>query len=145
MSIENLFAGLIGNEKTSLAGIRKDATSIGSMGNAIARIQKKSVLPNEISARQIIKSAEELGQLEGEVELAKDIADYRSKELDKLVQLHEVNTSFAQKVMSVDQKIRQIEASHGRGVTRYRLNAAEMQANLDGYQAAYQMSAEIFE
>lgn len=144
MSIENLFGGIVNNERSQLAGIGSDPTKIGDMGKSLSRIKEKMVLPSEISANQVIKSAKELSNMEGEVEIAKDIAEYQSKQLDKLLQLHEINVAHTNKVMQVDQRLRTIEAQHGRGVARYRLGAAETQASLDGYQEAYKMSAEIF-
>lgn len=145
MSIENLFGGFVIDRQEKINGIGSNPTKIGDMGNSLSRIRQKMVLPETISAQQVVDSSKELAQIEGEVELAKDIADYQGKQLDELVQLHEVNVGHAQKVMAVDQKLRQIEAQHGRSVSRYMLGAAETQASLDGYQQAYQMSAEIFE
>lgn len=145
MSIESLFGGLVHDGQSKLNGIGSNqVTKIGNMGNSLSRIKEKMVLPTEISASQVIKSEKDLGHMEGEVELAKDIADKHGKQLDKLLELHKINVGYTQKVMHVDQQLRSIEAGHGRAVSRYMLGAAETQAGLDGFQQAYQMSAEIF-
>jgi hypothetical protein len=144
MNLEDLFGGVASEGQTKLSGIGSNPTKIGDMGSSLSRIKEKMVLPSKISGAQVIKSAKELANMEGEVELAKDIADYQSKQMDKLLQLHEVNVAHTNKVMQVDQRLRTIEAQHGRNVSRYALNAAETQASLDGYQEAYKMSAEIF-
>jgi len=145
MSIENLFGGLVHDGHNKINGIGSNqVTKVGNMGNSLSRIKSKMVLPTEISASQVIKSEKDLGHMEGEVELAKDIADKESKQLDKLLELHKINVGYTQKVMHVDQQLRSIEGQHGRAVSRYMLGAAETQASLDGFQEAYQMSAEIF-
>ncbi|WP_375511790.1 hypothetical protein [uncultured Nostoc sp.] len=145
MSIENLFGGLVNDGKSKLSGIGSNPTKIGNMGSPLSRIKEKMILPSEISAQQVINSEKDLAYMEGEVELAKDIADKQGKQLDKLLELHKVNVGFTQKVMNVDQQLRTVEAQHGRNVSRYMLGAAETQASLDGYQEAYKMSAEIFQ
>ena len=145
MSIENLFGGLVDDGHNKINGIGSNqVTKIGNMGNSLSRIKQKMVLPTEISANQVIKSEKELGHMEGEVELAKNIADKQGKQLDRLLELHKINAAHTQKVMHVDQQLRSIEGQHGKAVSRYMLSAAETQANLDGYQEAYRMSAEIF-
>lgn len=143
--MDNLFGGLVGSNKTQLAGIGADPTKIGDMGRSLTRIKAKMVLPTEISAQQVLKQAEEMGRMDAEVELAKDITDYQSKQLDKLLELHKINVGFTQKTMQVDQALRTIEAGHGKVVSKYHLGAAETQVNLDGYQQIYTVQAtEIF-
>jgi hypothetical protein len=114
------------------------------MGQSLSRIKGKMVLPSDISPACLLKQAEELGTVEGEVELAKQIADTQGKQVDKLLELHRINAQYTQKMMTVDQSLRQLEANHGRQVAKYQLKAAETQAGFDGYTQAYQMGAELF-
>jgi hypothetical protein len=114
------------------------------MGQPLTRIKNKMTLPHKISSQQIIENHKELGQLEGEVELAKQIADSQEKQVQTLIKLQEINKDFSTKMMAADNKLRQIEASHARRIGQYQLGAAITQASLNGYQEAYQMSGEIF-
>jgi len=70
-----------------IQGTGGDPTKVGIMGNAKTRIKAKMVLPTEISAAQSIKQSKELGQLDAEVELAKDISAKQGQQLDKLLEL----------------------------------------------------------
>lgn len=143
--LENLFGGLAPTDKTKLTGVGADPRQVGLMGNAKARIQSKMVLPTEISANQVLKQAEELGQAEAELELAKTIADYQGKQVEQLVNLHQINSSYSEKMMQVDQRVRSIDAGHARKVSQYQLGAGETQAHLDGYRQIHDVQAtEIF-
>ena len=145
MSIENLFGGIVpSGSGGQIQGTGGDPTKIGIMGNPKTRIKAKMVLPTEISAAQSIKQSQELGQLDAEVELAKDISAKQGQQLDKLLELQRINTDFSKKVMNVDQSLRTIEAGHGRSVAQFQLGAAETQASFDGYQQIYNMGSEIF-
>lgn len=144
MSIEQLFGGLVPSPRGKLAGLGSDPTKIGDMGQSLSRIRDKMVLPSDISPACLLKQAEELGTVEGEVEIAKQLADTQGKQVDKLMELHRINAQYTQKMMGVDQSLRQLEANHGRQVAKYQLKAAETQASFDGYTQAYQMGAELF-
>ena len=144
MSVENLFGGFAGNTGGKIQGIGNDPTKVGGMGNPKSRLTARLVLPTEISAAAVLKAKRELGQLDAEVELGKEIAATREQQVARLVELQKINTGYSEKMMSADQSIRKIEAGHARSVAQYQLNAAEIQAEFNGYQKAYEMSAEIF-
>ncbi|MEH2135418.1 hypothetical protein [Nostoc sp.] len=144
MSIENLFGGLTADNSSKLNGIGSDPTAVGKMGNSLGRIKEKMKLPEKINAQTVIKLEKELGKVDGEIELGRQIVQKQGQQLDKLTQLHQINSQWAETTMKVDQKVREIESTHKQKVSQYMLGASETQAYLDGYQEAYQMSAEIF-
>lgn len=142
--MENLFGGLVANKSGKLAGSGQNPTTIGNMGNSIARIKAKMQLPTEISAQQVLNLEKEMGQVDAELELGKQIVSSQEKLLGKAVDLHNINTQWAAVTMKADQRLREIESAHNQAVSRYMLGAATTQAYNDGYREAYQMSAEIF-
>ncbi|MEY2910784.1 MAG: hypothetical protein RLZZ184_93 [Cyanobacteriota bacterium] len=142
---DNIFAGLATQEKTQLTGLGTDITKIGDMGASLTRIKETMKLPARVSAQQVLQEAKSTGEIEAQLALAKDIATSRSQQMDQLVRLHEINVQHTQKVMQVDERLRAIEANHGKAVSRYQLGAAETQVNLDGFQTIYDAQAkEIF-
>jgi CRISPR/Cas system-associated endonuclease Cas1 len=142
---DNIFAGLATQEKTQLTGMGTDVTKIGDMGASLARIKETMKLPAGVSAQQVLQEAKNTGEIEAQLTLAKDIATSRSQQMDQLVRLHEINVQHTQKVMQVDERLRSIQANHGKAVSRYQLGAAETQVNLDGFQTVYEVQAkEIF-
>lgn len=143
--MENILGGIVPAKSNKLTGIGKNATSIGDMGGSLARIHAKMQLPAEISAQQVIAQQQELGFVDGEMELAKLIVAHQEKLLNKAVDLHDMNTQWANITMKADQRLREIQAGHQQSVARYQLGAASTQAYTDGYTEAYQMSAKIFE
>ena len=142
--MENFFGGLIADKSNKLSGSGENPTAIGNMGNSMARVKAKMKLPTEISAQQVINLNKEMGQVEAELELAKTIVSEQEKLLNKAVDLHNINTQWANVTMKADQRLREIEAGHQQSVARYKLGAAETQAYTDGYTEALQISAEIF-
>ncbi|MFM6669095.1 MAG: hypothetical protein ACKPJO_03015 [Dolichospermum sp.] len=143
--LQNLFGGLAPIDKTELTGVGFDPRRVGLMGNHIARIKSKSQLPTEISSNQLLKSAKEAGEVEAELELAKDIMTHEQATVSKLEQLDDVNLNHSKFMMRVDLGRRKAQAMHGREVSKYGLNAAETQVNLNGYQQIYDVQArEIF-
>lgn len=142
--MENFIKGIVADKSGKLVGSGQNPTTIGNMGNSKARITAKMQLPTEISAQQIINQEREMGQVDGELELAKTIVSNQEKLLNKAVDLHSLNTQWASATMKADQRLREIEAGHQQQVSRYALGAATTQAYTDGYTEAYQMSAEIF-
>lgn len=143
--LENLFGGLASTEKTRLSGIGADPTKVGIMGNPITRIQAKNQLPTEISSNQLLKSAKEAGEVEAELEIAQDIVKYEQATVGKLGQLDDLNLNHSKFMMKADSARRNAQAMHGREVSRYSLNSAETQVNLDGFQTVYDAQAtEIF-
>jgi CRISPR/Cas system-associated endonuclease Cas1 len=115
------------------------------MGASLTRIKETMKLPARVSAQQVLQEAKSTGEIEAQLALAKDIATSRSQQMDQLVRLHEINVQHTQKVMQVDERLRAIEANHGKAVSRYQLGAAETQVNLDGFQTIYDAQAkEIF-
>lgn len=145
MSIENLFGGIIADSNGKLTGIGNDPTAVGNMGNSLGRIKDKMKLPEKIDAQTVIKLEKELGKVDSEIELGRQIVQKQGQQLDKLTQLHQINSQWAETTMKVDQKVREIESTHKQKVSQYVLGAAETQAYLDGYQEAYKISAEIFQ
>lgn len=142
---DNIFAGLATQEKTQLTGMGADVTKIGDMGASLTRIKETMKLPAGVSAQQVLQEAKNTGEIEAQLALAKDIAASRSQQMDQLVRLHEINVQHTQKVMQVDERLRSIQANHGKAVSRYQLGAAETQVNLDGFQTVYDVQAkEIF-
>lgn len=142
---DNIFAGLATQEKTQLTGLGTDITKIGDMGASLNRIKATMKLPAGVSAQQVLQEAKNTGEIEAQLELAKDIVASRSQQMDQLLRLHELNVQHTQKVMQVDERLRGISASHGKVVSRYQLGAAETQVNLDGFQTVYEVQAkEIF-
>lgn len=142
---DNIFAGLATQEKTQLTGMGTDVTKIGDMGASLTRIKETMKLPTGVSAQQLLQEAKNTGEIEAQLALAKDIAISRSQQMDQLVRLHEINVQHTQKVMQVDERLRSIQANHGKAVSRYQLGAAETQVNLDGFQTVYDVQAkEIF-
>lgn len=142
---DNIFAGLATQEKTQLTGMGADVTKIGDMGASLTRIKETMKLPAGVSAQQVLQEAKNTGEIEAQLALAKDIASSRSQQMDQLVRLHEINVQHTQKVMQVDERLRSIQANHGKAVSRYQLGAAETQVNLDGFQTVYDVQAkEIF-
>lgn len=142
--MENFFGGLVANKSGKLAGSGQNPTTIGNMGNSMARVKAKMQLPTEISAQQVLNLEREMGQVDAELELADDIISTQEKLLGKAVDLHAKNTKWAAVTMKADQKLREIEAGHNQTVSRYMLGAATTQAYTDGFTEAYQMGAEIF-
>jgi hypothetical protein len=142
--MENLFGGLIPAKSGKLAGTGENPTAIGNMGGSMARVKAKMKLPTEISAQQVVNLEKELGQVDGELELGKMIVQRQEQLLSKAVDLHDVNTQWANVTMKADQRMRTIEGKHKQQVSQYMLGAATTQAYTDGYTEAYQMSAEIF-
>lgn len=143
---DNVFAGLTPASKSQLVGIGTDVTKIGDMGSSLTRIKETMKLPAGVSAQQVLKEAENTGKIEAQLALAKEIVTSRSQQLDQLVRLHEINVGHTQKVMQVDERLRNIEAAHGKVVSRYQLGTAETQVNLNAYQTVYEVQAkEIFE
>jgi CRISPR/Cas system-associated endonuclease Cas1 len=115
------------------------------MGASLNRIKATMKLPAGVSAQQVLQEAKNTGEIEAQLELAKDIVASRSQQMDQLLRLHELNVQHTQKVMQVDERLRGISASHGKVVSRYQLGAAETQVNLDGFQTVYEVQAkEIF-
>ena len=142
---DNIFAGLATQEKTQLTGMGADVTKIGDMGASLTRIKETMKLPTGVSAQQVLQEAKNTGEIEAQLALAKDIVTSRSQQMDQLVRLHEINVGHTQKVMQVDERLRSIQANHGKAVSRYQLGAAETQVNLDGFQTVYDVQAkEIF-
>ena len=142
---DNIFAGLATQEKTQLTGLGTDITKIGDMGASLNRIKQTMKLPSGVSAQQVLQEAKNTGEIEAQLELAKDIVASKSQQMDQLLRLHELNIQHTQKVMQVDERLRVISANHGKAVSRYQLGAAETQVNLDGFQTVYEVQAkEIF-
>lgn len=144
--LDNIFGGLASsNNKTDLKGIGTNVTKIGDMGSSLARIKERMVLPESVSAQQVLDEAKHTGEIEAQLELARDIVTSRSQQMDQLLRLHELNVQHTQKVMQVDERLRGIEASHGKVVSKYQLGAAETQVNLNAYETVYTVQAtEIF-
>ena len=144
----DLIGGIVpsgGNgNRGKLAANVNDPTKIGTSGNPISRINSKLVLPSEIGATQVVKSRTELAKVEAEVELAKEMMDYQSKEVDELVKLQGINVAYSQKMMNVKESLAKLEAGHGRAISQFQLGSAVTQASLDGYQEIYNMGSEIF-
>ena len=145
----DLIGGIVPNSggngsKGRLASNVNDPTKIGASGNPISRINSKMVLPNEISATQVVKARTELAKVEAEVELAKEQMDYQSKEVDELIKLQGLNVAYSQKMMNAKESLAKLEAGHGRAVAQFQLGSAVTQASLDGYQEIYNMGSEIF-
>ena len=59
--MENFFGGLIADKSDKLAGSGQNPTTVGSMGNSMARVKAKMKLPTEISAQQVIDLEREMG------------------------------------------------------------------------------------
>lgn len=143
--LENLFGGLAPTDRTRLSGIGADPTNVGIMGNPITRIQAKNQLPIEISPNQLLKSAKESGAMDAELEIAQDIVKYEQSTVNKLAQLDDLNLNHSKFMMKTDIARRAAQANHAKEVSRYGLNAAENQVNLDGFQQIYDVQAtEIF-
>ncbi|MFO0053480.1 MAG: hypothetical protein ACK53Q_11125 [Dolichospermum sp.] len=142
--MENFFGGLIASKSSKLAGSGQNPTTIGNIGNSMARVKAKMKLPTEISAQQVIDLEREMGQVDAELELVDDIISMQEKLLGKAVDLHGKNTKWAAVTMKADQRLREIESNHDQTVARYTLGAATTQAYRDGFTEAYQVSAEIF-
>lgn len=142
--MDNFFGGLVANKSGKLAGSGQNPTTIGNMGNSMARVKAKMQLPTEISAQQVLNLEKEMGQVDAELELADQIISKQKALLNKAVDLHGKNTKWAATTMEADQKLREIESNHHQTVSKYMLGAATTQAYNDGYTEAYQMSAEIF-
>lgn len=143
--LENLFGGIAPTDKSRLSGIGADPTKVGIMGDAMTRIQAKNQLPTEISPNQLLKSARESGAMDGELEIAQEIVKYEQGIVGKLAQLDELNLNHSKFMMKADIARRVAQANHSKEVSRYGLNAAETQVNLDGFQQIYDVQAtEIF-
>ncbi len=142
--MDNFFQGLVADRNAKLTGAGENPTVVGNIGNSLARIKQRMKLPTEISAQQVIKLEQESGKVAGELELAKAIASKQKELLNQDVQLHAINADWAATTMDADLKLRQIQGKHHQKVAQYSLGAATEQAWTDGYQEAYQMSAEIF-
>ena len=143
--LENLLGGIVPTDKSRLSGIGADPTKVGIMGNAMTRIQAKNQLPTEISPNQLLKSARESGAMDGELEIAQEIVKYEQGIVGKLAQLDELNLNHSKFMMKTDIARRVAQANHAKEVSRYGLNAAETQVNLDGFQQIYDVQAtEIF-
>jgi hypothetical protein len=142
--MENFFGGLIASKSSKLAGSGQNPTTIGNIGNSMARVKAKMKLPTEISAQQVINLEREMGQVDAELELVDDIISMQEKLLGKAVDLHGKNTKWAAVTMKADQRLREIESNHDQTVAKYTLGAATTQAYRDGFTEAYQVSAEIF-
>ncbi|MFY7885470.1 MAG: hypothetical protein ACOVOV_11585 [Dolichospermum sp.] len=142
--MENFFGGLIASKSSKLAGSGQNPTTIGNIGNSMARVKAKMKLPTEISAQQVIDLERQMGQVDAELELVDDIISMQEKLLGKAVDLHGKNTKWAAVTMKADQRLREIESNHDQTVARYTLGAATTQAYRDGFTEAYQVSAEIF-
>jgi hypothetical protein len=143
--LENLFGGIAPTDKSRLSGIGADPTKVGIMGDAMTRIQAKNQLPTEISPNQLLKSARESGAMDGELEIAQEIVKYEQGIVGKLAQLDELNLNHSKFMMKTDIARRVAQANHAKEVSRYGLNAAETQVNLDGFQQIYDVQAtEIF-
>lgn len=142
---DNVFAGLTPAGKSQLVGIGSDVTKIGDMGSSLAKIKDTMKLPAGVSAQQILQEAKNTGEIEAQLALAKEIVTSRGQQLDQLVRLHELNVQHTQKVMQVDERLKNIEAAHGKVVSRYQLGTAETQVNLNAYQTIYEVQAkEVF-
>ena len=143
--LNNVFAGLTPGSKTQLIGIGSDVTKIGDMGSSLSKIKQTMKLPAGVSAEQVLQEAKNTGEIEAQLALAKEIVTSRGQQLDQLVRLHEINVGHTQKVMQVDERLRTIEAAHGKAVSKYYLGAAETQVNLNAYQTVYEVEAkEVF-
>lgn len=144
--LDNVFKGLApSGNKTDLKGIGTNVTKIGDMGSSLARIKERMILPESVSAQQVLDEAKHTGEIEAQLQLAKEIVTSRSQQMDQLLRLHELNVQHTQKVMQVDERLRGIEASHGKVVSRHQLGAAETQVNLNAYETVYTVQAtEIF-
>ena len=143
--LENLFGGIAPTDKSRLSGIGADPTKVGIMGDAMTRIQAKNQLLTEISPNQLLKSARESGAMDGELEIAQEIVKYEQGIVGKLAQLDELNLNHSKFMMKTDIARRVAQANHAKEVSRYGLNAAETQVNLDGFQQIYDVQAtEIF-
>lgn len=142
--MENFFGGLVADKSGKLVGSGQNPTTIGNMGNSMARVKAKMKLPTEISAQQVINLEREMGQVDAELELADQIISAQEKLLTKAVDLHGKNTKWATTTMKADQKLREIESGHNQNVATYLMGAAKTQAYDDGYTEAYRVSAEIF-
>jgi CRISPR/Cas system-associated endonuclease Cas1 len=115
------------------------------MGSSLARIKERMILPESVSAQQVLNEAKHTGEIEAQLQLARDIVTSRSQQMDQLLKLHELNVQHTQKVMQVDERLRGIQASHGKVVSRHQLGAAETQVNLNAYETVYTVQAtEIF-
>jgi CRISPR/Cas system-associated endonuclease Cas1 len=144
--LDNIFGGLASsNNKTDLKGIGTNVTKIGDMGSSLARIKERMVLPESVSAQQVLDEAKHTGEIEAQLELARDIVTSRKQQMEQLLRLHELNVQHTQNVMQVDERLRGIEAGHGKVVSKYQLGAAETQVNLNAYETVYTVQAtEIF-
>ena len=144
--LDNVFKGLApSGNRTDLKGIGTNVTKIGDMGSSLARIKERMILPESVSAQQVLNEAKHTGEIEAQLQLAKEIVTSRSQQMDQLLRLHELNVQHTQKVMQVDERLRGIEASHGKVVSRHQLGAAETQIRLTAYEDVYTtQAAEIF-
>jgi CRISPR/Cas system-associated endonuclease Cas1 len=144
--LDNVFKGLApSSNKTDLKGIGTNVTKIGDMGSSLARIKERMILPESVSAQQVLNEAKHTGEIEAQLELARDIVTSRKQQMEQLLRLHELNVQHTQNVMQVDERLRGIEAGHGKVVSRYQLGAAETQIRLTAYEDVYTtQAAEIF-
>lgn len=142
--IQNLFGGLVADKSVRLQGSGENPTAIGNLGNSMSLVKAKMKLPEDISANKVIELNREVGKMDGDLELAKQIVSEQKKLLTKAVDLHNINTEWSSITMEADQRLRDIESKHKQTVSRYMLGAATTQAYTDGYVEAYQMSSEIF-
>lgn len=141
--LDNILQGLVPTGKTQLTGINGgDITKIGDMGDSLQRIKQRMKLPKSVSAQQVLEEAEHTGKIEAQLALAQEIVNSRGRELDQLVRLHEINVKHTQKLMQVDERLRTIQAEHGKTVARYQLGAAETQVNLGAFETVYDVQAE---
>ena len=81
--MDNFFVGLVANKSGKLAGSGQNPTTIGNMGNSMARVKAKMQLPTEISAQQVLNLEREMGQVDAELELGKQIVSSQEKLLVK--------------------------------------------------------------
>ena len=143
--MENLLGGLIAPKSSKLVGSGQNPTSIGTMGNPMERIHAKFELPTEISPKEVIRQTEELGRMDAEGALARQIIKNQKVLLKKSVDLYDMNTQWSSEKMQAEQRLREIQSKHGIEVAQHQLGTATTQAYNSGYTTAFQMSAEIFD
>jgi hypothetical protein len=136
-----IFGGLVPTNKAKLSGFSGEPTKVGNMGDPLTKIKAKTLLPSEISTKQVLKSAKQVGEMEATLELAKNIAKHEQSVVSALEKIHDVNLSHSKFMMETDLRRRNAQAVHGKDVSRHSLNAAEAQIDLEGFQAIYDVQA----
>ena len=128
------------------SGFRSGAgsTSLGSGGNPtqISGNEKQTFaatakLPHRTSSSQVVREAQESGDLEAQAFLLNRQSKWQLKKADSALKILQTRLDHSREMMQKEAEFQRAFGQHGKALLRYGLNITENKANVSGYEANF--------